>query len=139
MDARLSARRQLSRRSLLTFIWVGAFIVLGLVGFRAHGTEPISVPVVVGTAAHTTVSAGPGVSLAGGDDHASHGNAQNPHIDILAVCMLSMLATLMLIVFFAKRHILLQPLGRIRLWAVPLPRAPARPKRLLLLHSISRI
>ncbi|GAA2186005.1 hypothetical protein GCM10009786_04830 [Leucobacter alluvii] len=139
MGARSAARRPLSRRALLTLVWVGAFVVLGLAGLRAHSTELASVPVVAeGAASSTTASAAPGDTIVEGGELAAHGSVQSWHLDLLTVCMLSMLATLMLFVLFTRRPWLQQRLGRIRDWAVALPRAPARPQPLLLLHSISR-
>lgn len=139
MGARSAARRPLSRRALLTLVWVGAFVVLGLVGLRAHSTELASVLVVAEAAASSTAaSAAPGDTIVEGGEHAAHGSVQSWHLDLIAICMLTMLATLMLVVLFTRRPWLQLRLGRIREWAVALPRAPARPQPLLLLHSISR-
>lgn len=139
MGARSTARRPLSRRALLTLVWVGAFVILGLVGLRAHSAELASVPAIAESeASSTTASAAPGDTIVEGGEHAAHGSVQSWHLDLLAICMLSMLATLMLFVLFTRRPWLQQRLGRLRDWAVTLPRAPARQQPLLLLHSISR-
>ena len=139
MSARVASRRPLSRRAILTLVWVGAFVILGLVGLRAHSAELASVPAIAESAASsTTASAAPGDTIVEGGEHAAHGSVQSWHLDLIAICMLTMLATLMLVVLFTRRPWLQLRLGRIREWAVALPRAPARPQPLLLLHSISR-
>lgn len=137
--ARSAARRPLSRHTLLTHVWVGAFVILGLVGLRAHGAELAFVPVVAeASASNSTASAASGDTFIEGGEHAANGGVQSWHLDLLAICMLGMLATLMLVVLFTRRPWLQVRIGRIHEWAVALPRAPARPQSLLLLHSISR-
>ncbi|CAG7619801.1 hypothetical protein ACFPZL_00590 [Leucobacter soli] len=141
MGARLASRRPLSRRALLTFVWVGAFVILGLVGLRAHSVELSSVPVIAEASSATSTSTSATAAtatLVEGSEHATHGSVQSWHLDLLAICMLTMLATLLLVVLFTRRPWLQVRLGRLREWAVALPRAPARPQPLLLLHSISR-
>ena len=137
--ARSAARRPLSRRALLTLIWVGAFVILGLVGLRAHSAELAIVPVVAdASASSSTASATPGATFVEEGEHAAHGSVQSWHLDLLAICMLGMLATLMLVVHFTRRPWLHLRLGRLREWVVVLPRTPKRPQPLLLFHSISR-
>lgn len=141
MSAGVASRRPLSRRAILTLVWVGAFVILGLVGLRAHSAELSSVPVIAEASAitsATTPSTASTATLVEGGEHAAHGSVQSWHLDLIAICMLTMLATLMLVVLFTRRPWLQLRLGRIREWAVALPRAPARPQPLLLLHSISR-
>ena len=141
MSARVASRRPLSRRAILTLVWVGAFVILGLVGLRAHSAELSSVPVIAEASAitsATTPSTASTATLVEGGEHAAHGSVQSWHLDLLAICMLSMLATLMLFVLFTRRTWLQRRIGRLRDWVVALPRAPARPQPLLLLHSISR-
>lgn len=139
MGAGVRSQQPLSRYALLTLVWVGAFIVLGLFGLRAHSAELGGLPVGAETSTSTSVApAAPDAMSVEGNEHASHGNVQNWHLDLLAICMLTMLATIMLVVLFARRHWPQVRLGRLHKWAVALPRAPARPHSLLLLHSISR-
>lgn len=139
MGARVASPQPLSRRALLTLIWVVAFVILGLVGLRSHSAELGGVPVVTETSTSTSIaSAAHGATIVEVNEAASHGSVQNWHLDLLAICMLTMLATIMLVVLFTRRPWLQVRLGRIREWAVALPRAPARPQSLLLLHSISR-
>lgn len=137
--ARSVMQKPLSRRALLTFVWVGAFVILGLVGLRAHSAELVSIPVVAETTASTnTLSVTSGDTLVEGGEHSTHDSWQGWHLDLLLICMLSMLATLILLVLFNRRPWLQWRLGRILDWVVALPRAPVRSQPLLLLHSISR-
>lgn len=73
MSAGVASRRPLSRRALLTVVWVGAFVILGLVGLRAHSAELSSVPVIAEASAitsATTPSAASTATLVEGGDQA---------------------------------------------------------------------
>lgn len=138
--AGLATRRPLSRRALLTFLWVGAFVILGLVGLRAHSAEVANSPIVAESmASSSALVAVPDDTIVEGGEHATHSGWLSQHLDLLSLCMLSMLVTLTLIVLFTRRPWLQWRFGRIFAWVVALPCAPARSQPLLLLHSISRI
>lgn len=141
MDARSATRRPLSRRALLTFVWVGAFVILGLVGLRLHSAEAVGVPVVAQapTVAEISESAASVPVASDGEKHTAHGNLlQSWHLDLLAICMLAMLASMLLLVLFLRRPCQRPHLRRLRELAVEFPRAPDRTQPLLLLLSISR-
>lgn len=145
-SAQTATRRPLSRRALLTLVWVGALVILGLIGLRTHAAELVGVsatPEVSQSAAISNASADT-VGLPGGDQHAANGstqhsdNQQSSHLGLLTICMLGMLAGVLLVVLFTRRPWLQIRLNRLRESVIAMPRAPARSQPLLLLHSISR-
>lgn len=139
-----SAVRPCSRRAVLTLVWVGAFVILGLVGLRLHGAEAIGTEAPAAVAAQA-VTEDPKISTAqaplpgDGNAHTADNDLQQSwHFDLVTICVLIMLATMILVALFIRRPWLLHRPSRLRERAMSLPRAPTRQRPLLLLLSISR-
>lgn len=144
MSAYPAVSRPYSRRAILALVWAAAFIILGLVGLRLHSAEattadtPVAVeaPVLAG---NSTISTAPQLGPQITHHEASPSSlTQSWHVDLVTICVLTMLATMLLVALFSRRPWLQQSLGRLRELAPSRPRGPTRQPPLLLLLSISR-
>lgn len=145
MNARAEWRRPFSRRTVLTLIWAAAFVILGLVGLRSHSVEPVTVDIPVTTEAQAVASsfepsASQQVTVPGGDERVAPNIVERSwHLDVVTLCVLTMLVTLVLIALFVRYPWMLLRPNRMSDVPQALPREPARRRPLLLLLSVSRI
>lgn len=90
----------LSRRTLITCLWVGVFVVLGLVGFRVHTIEAVTIPAGGEGPTITHVSElGPIIATAVADESANGSVNSGWHLDLLAILLLSLLASMVVVLF----------------------------------------
>lgn len=137
-------RRPLSRRAALTLLLAVAFVILGLVGLRLHGATTVNfdVPLVAEAqmvTENTNPSIFPQASILNEVDHPIQSSLGGSHLDILAICVLTLLASIMLVVLLHRRIWKLLRAVRICMQVRELSGEPARHRPLLLLLSISRV
>lgn len=133
---------RLSRHTLLTLVWVGAFFILGMLGLQIHSAETASVLVTPETqkTAEISESVAPVPVTSDEEIHAVHGlSPQSWHLDLLVICALIIMAGILPFVT-SLRHPWQRPhLRPLREPVVSVPRTTIWSRPLLLLLSISRI
>lgn len=155
MRTRNAGRNLFSRNTVLSFLGVVSFLILGLLGTHLHGADPVpqnsqSQPPLVGLSGVVTTpdavslaSESGATSAAAAVAHMDVGPAQHAfqgiaNLEIITACMLAFLMTLALVVFRLRRSgtavscaAAVPPVPTT--WDTPTPSRP-----LFLLHSISR-
>lgn len=132
-----------ARRTVLILICASAFVILGLVGLRFHSAElGVTFPVVTELQSSTNgtdASVAPHASAGGSKEVNAPGDLQSTwHLDLLTICVLTLMAIMVLRALFGRHPWRLPRSGRTHDLLRSPQSPPLRPRPLLLLLSISR-